>query len=140
MQRLSRRAVRSFTTGTLVLLILSAISSAQIDTASIVGTIKDPSGAVVAKARITVKNVATNETQTATAAEDGLYSFPYLRIGTYSVTVEAAGFKDLDRHAKMQESLIYVGIDIGPTGVAHGSDTMLSRIRSRNLALARDLR
>src|ERR1700756_2915535 len=93
MQRLSRRAVRSFTTGTLVLLAVSAISSAQIDTASIVGTIKDPSGAVVAKARITVKNVATNETQTATAAEDGLYSFPYVRIGTYSVTVEAAGFK-----------------------------------------------
>src|ERR1700758_1285576 len=93
MQRLSRRAVRSFTTGTLILLAVSAISNAQIDTASIVGTIKDPSGAVVAKARITVKNAATNETQTATAGDDGLYSFPYLRVGTYSVSVAVEGFK-----------------------------------------------
>ena len=93
MLRLSLRAIRNFTIGTLVLLAVSAISSAQIDTASIVGTVKDPSGAVVAKAKVTVKNVATNETQTATAGDDGLYSFPYLRIGTYAVTVEAAGFK-----------------------------------------------
>src|SRR5579862_9730115 len=93
MQRLSRKAVRSFTFGTLVLLAVSAIATAQIDTASLVGTVKDPSGAVVAKAKVTVKNVATNETQVATAGDDGLYSFPYLRVGTYSVSVEAAGFK-----------------------------------------------
>ena len=93
MQQLSGGGVRSFTIGTLVLLAVSAISSAQIDTASIVGTIKDPTGAVVAKAKVTVKNAATNETQTAFAGGDGLYSFPYLRVGTYSVSVEAAGFK-----------------------------------------------
>ena len=98
MQRRACRAVRSFTIGTLALLALSAISSAQIDTASIVGTIRDPSGAVVAKAKISVKQAATNETQTATSAGDGLYSFPYLRVGTYSVTVEVAGFKTAVRN------------------------------------------
>jgi hypothetical protein len=77
---------------------LSTISSAQIDTASIVGMIKDPSGAVVAKAKISVRNTATNEVKSAISGDEGLYSFPFLRVGSYSVTVEAAGFKTAVRN------------------------------------------
>src|ERR1700751_5056786 len=92
-QGLSRRAVRSFTTGILVLLAVSAISKAQIDTASIVGTIKDLSRAVVATARIPVKNDAPNESQTAPAGDNALYSFPYPRVGTCSVSVAVEAFE-----------------------------------------------
>jgi hypothetical protein len=72
---------------------MAAVSIAQVDTASIVGTIKDPTAAVIGGAKVTVTNAATGETQGATSGPDGTYVFPYLRVGTYTVTVEAAGFK-----------------------------------------------
>jgi Carboxypeptidase regulatory-like domain len=98
MPTLSRNSIRSLAIGVVALLALGGVSSAQIDTASIVGTVRDPSGAVVAKAKVNVQNMATNEVQTAVSGDEGLYSFPYLRVGTYSVTVEAAGFKTTVRN------------------------------------------
>jgi hypothetical protein len=80
-------------TGALFVLVLATFANAQIDTASIVGAVKDPSAALVSGAKVTVTNVATAETQSVTTGTDGAYVFPYLRVGTYTVTVEAAGFK-----------------------------------------------
>jgi len=79
--------------GALLVLFLTALVSAQIDTASIVGTIKDPTAAVVGGAKVSVTNIATGETQSATTGSDGAFVFPYLRVGTYTVAVEATGFK-----------------------------------------------
>ena len=76
----------------------TAVAVAQIDTASIVGTVKDPSGAVVPGARVTVVNSNTGESLTATTSGSGDYVFPYLRVGTYSVTVDAANFKQAVRN------------------------------------------
>lgn len=76
-----------------LILSLASVLHGQVDTASIVGIIKDPSGAVIQNARVTVTNVATGETQTVTTGNNGSYLFPYLRVGNYSVTAEAAGFK-----------------------------------------------
>jgi len=87
------RQVLAFATGSLLVLSLAAVSYAQIDTASIIGTVKDPTGAVVGNAKVTVTNVATNETQSVTTGPDGSYVFPYLRVGTYTVGVELTGFK-----------------------------------------------
>lgn len=98
MPTLSRNSLCSLAIGVVALLALGGVSSAQIDTASIVGTVRDPSGAVVAKVKVNVQNMATNEVQTAVSGDEGLYSFPYLRVGTYSVTVEAAGFKTTVRN------------------------------------------
>jgi hypothetical protein len=62
-------------------------------TGSIVGTVRDPSNASVARARIIIKNVSTNtETPTATDA-DGVFRAVGLVPGDYSVTVEAPGFR-----------------------------------------------
>ena len=58
--------VREFLMGALLVLFLTALASAQIDSASIVGTIKDPTAAVVEGAKVTVTNMATAETQSAT--------------------------------------------------------------------------
>ena len=88
-----RRSICGLALGVFAVIALGAASNAQIDTAGIVGTVKDPSGAVVANAKIRVQNAATNEVKTVITGDDGLYSFPYLRVGTYSVTVEATGFK-----------------------------------------------
>jgi len=62
-------------------------------TADIVGSITDNSGAVVANAKVTVKNLGTNLTRTQQTDASGQYSFTLLPVGDYSVTVEVQGFK-----------------------------------------------
>lgn len=61
--------------------------------ASIRGTVVDPSGAVVAGAKLTATNMATGLTYTTTSSDDGLFAFLQLPIGDYSVRVEKSGFK-----------------------------------------------
>src|SRR5947207_13726916 len=60
---------------------------------TILGTITDSSSAVVAKAKVTVTNTATNINQVTESNDDGNYTVPYLRPGTYRISVEAAGFQ-----------------------------------------------
>jgi hypothetical protein len=62
-------------------------------TASISGTIKDPSGASVAGATVAATNVGTGITQTATTNDQGFYSFQTLPLGKYTVEVQKPGFK-----------------------------------------------
>lgn len=66
---------------------------AQYDSGSVLGTINDPTGAVVANVRVTLENVQTGVKQTTTTDSDGSYSFLSQRIGQYRVSVEATGFK-----------------------------------------------
>jgi carboxypeptidase family protein/TonB-dependent receptor-like protein len=67
--------------------------AAQSERAKIVGTVRDPQGAVVPAAKITVTNTATAiQTRTTTNAE-GYYQVLELPIGSYKVKVEASGFK-----------------------------------------------
>lgn len=66
---------------------------AQVDTATIVGTIQDSSGAVVPGASVTATEVNTNIKTSTRADASGNYAITSLKIGTYSVAVEAQGFK-----------------------------------------------
>src|SRR5262245_59662815 len=70
-----------------------AMASAQRITASIRGTVTDPSHAVVAGAKVTVKNEETGLTRTTTTNSDGNYQFAELPVGTYRVDVDAGGFR-----------------------------------------------
>ncbi len=65
---------------------------AQIDTGSIVGTVRDPSGAAVPKATITVTNTATGVSVTSQTNSSGEYQLTALIPGSYSVKVSAPGF------------------------------------------------
>ncbi len=60
---------------------------------TILGSVTDPSGAVIAGATVKVRNVATGLERTTTTSADGSYSVPELPIGTYSVTVTQTGFQ-----------------------------------------------
>ena len=82
-------------TSLLVLLALcfAAISFAQLDTASIVGTVTDASGAVVPGATVTIQNVGTSAAVKLTTDSSGAFAAPSLAVGTYKVTATAAGFK-----------------------------------------------
>jgi len=61
--------------------------------ASIQGVVTDPQGAAVSGATVTLKNLATNQTLTATTDDSGIYNFNALAASKYSLTVEKAGFK-----------------------------------------------
>ncbi len=70
-----------------------AITAFAQTTGSLSGTVHDPSGAAVAGAKVTVSDLTQNRQVDATTGSDGNFSFTTLLPGTYSVTIEAQGFK-----------------------------------------------
>src|SRR5665213_4484200 len=76
----------------LFLLLLFVSANAQFDSGSVLGYVKDTSGAAVPNAKVTMTNVATNTSQAATTDNDGRYEFNSVPIGNYRVETEAAGF------------------------------------------------
>lgn len=76
---------------------LAALGSSQTITASLEGNITDPTGAVIADARVRILNTATNVA--ASLRTDGASRFlaPSLPPGPYAVTIEAVGFKKAER-------------------------------------------
>src|SRR5271157_951795 len=97
-----------------LLLVLVAIATslvtgvslrAQVDTGSILGTVKDQSGAVMPGAKVTLTNEGTSLAFSTTTGPDGTYVFNPIRIGTYSVSAEASGF------AKAVQSGLSLNID-----------------------------
>src|ERR1017187_793856 len=81
----------------LVFVLLAAVTlSAQTFRGTILGTVTDPSGAVVAGAKVTVKNVGTGLERTTETSADGSYALSELPIGTYTVTVVLTGFQTFE--------------------------------------------
>src|ERR1700732_439291 len=65
---------------------------AQLNTVTILGSVKDPSGGSIPGAIVTVTNTDTGLTRTAITGQDGSYRFPELPPGHYQVKAEATGF------------------------------------------------
>ena len=83
----------------LALLALTAASAlfAQRDLATLVGTVTDPSGGVIANATVVVTETDTNEVYTLTTNSAGEYIRPALKPATYEITVTAPGFKKAEQ-------------------------------------------
>src|SRR5437762_1536893 len=79
--------------GILLVLVLGIWFRAFGQEDTMVGTVTDPSGSVIAKAKITARNAETGLVRTITTNEAGQYVLPDLHIGHYDVKVEATGFK-----------------------------------------------
>lgn len=77
----------------ILLCALASLAIGQEITGNIVGTVTDASGAAVPNATVTIKNVNTNVVKTFKTDGEGRYVATLLPIGTYSVTVESAGFQ-----------------------------------------------
>jgi len=80
-----------------VLLALSPAAFAQLSTATMFGTVTDPTGAVIPKATVTITQTDTGFVRKVVTGDDGAYRADFLPIGPYRVTLEASGFKKLDR-------------------------------------------
>lgn len=74
-----------------VLLSASALL-AQVSTSQIEGRVTDQTGAVVPGAKVAVTNEGTGISYSTTTTSAGAYSFPSLLVGSYTISVEAAGF------------------------------------------------
>ena len=72
--------------------VMAATAAAQFETATVLGTVRDKSGAVTPGATVTLLNLDTGVTQTKVTDGKGGYEFFTLRLGTYRVTATLSGF------------------------------------------------
>ena len=116
----SNNLLRDFVQGcsTFVLLLFVAVAVfAQQGTSTVRGTVVDQNNNVVPGASVTLTNVGTGATRTATTTDAGVYVFDLIAIGDYKIEVEATGFKKkavTDIHALIAKSVtVDVGLDVG---------------------------
>jgi Carboxypeptidase regulatory-like domain len=76
----------------LAFLIAASAALGQVNAVDLAGTITDPQNAVVAGAKVTIRNLATNATRTVQSGNDGRYTFVGMAPGRYELSVEKAGF------------------------------------------------
>ena len=77
----------------LLALLCAGLAYSQTVNATLLGTVTDSTGGVIPNAKVTITEVTTNSARTGQTNDSGFYSFPNLPPGSYSVAVEAAGFK-----------------------------------------------
>lgn len=90
--------------------------SQTIVTGGISGTVKDPSGALVAGAKLSLKSVATGETTATTSSATGDFQLSLLKPGDYTLVVIRDGFKTLTRTVTVllgQNSTVNVALELG---------------------------
>jgi hypothetical protein len=83
--------------GLLTFFLLGTSAFAQLDTGTIVGTLRDPSGAALPSATVTFVSQGTNAEWKIQSDDNGEYVSPPLRVGLYAVRAEAQGFKSQTR-------------------------------------------
>jgi len=113
--------MRNFTRislGAAALLCLSgATAFAQVDTGTILGTVKDGTGAVVAGAKVTLVHEGQSFTLSRVTRDDGTYIFTPIRTGTYRIEVESPGFRKAVRHGVelsiQQQAVVDVSLETG---------------------------
>ncbi len=74
-------------------LLMPGLCLAQITGGSFTGVVTDATGAAVVEARVDARNLGTNSVTTTSTTEQGLYEFPLLPAGRYTITVEKGGFR-----------------------------------------------
>lgn len=82
-----------FLAGLTCLLIAAAFAVCQTSSSQISGTVRDNTGAVVPGAQVTLSNDETGALYRQSTTQSGLYSFPSIPVGSYTVSVALQGFK-----------------------------------------------
>jgi hypothetical protein len=115
-------------------------------TGSLSGRVTDPSGAIVAGASVVLQSLATGIEQFAQTNHTGLYRFPVVMPGTYSITASLKGFRDLEVLVRVlvgnttsQDIKLQVGASadtvrvIGTTPLLRPEDSSTSTVIDRSL-------
>src|SRR5437762_971750 len=100
-----------------IFLLIAAVALAQHATSRITGTVSDASGALVPGAMVTARHEATGVTYTQLTTEAGLYGFPSLPVGPYTITVALPGFKTANKTGNILEVntplVINISLEVG---------------------------
>ena len=117
-------ATRSVVPALFLLLVLGgATLMAQVDAGSVVGTVRDPSGALVANSRVTLTSLDTGQVIEKATNSQGEYTFSPVKIGNYTVTVQAAGFERFERKGITVSAQERVLVDV-PVTPGQASETI----------------
>ncbi len=97
----------------LSILLLASITSvwSQTTSTTILGTVQDSSGSVIAGAKITLLNIRTGVKAETTSTSSGDYTFPLINIGDYTVSAEISGFKSASRNGVLVQINEKVRVD-----------------------------
>ena len=107
------RLVCRFVGLTICLVALVTVSAfGQTRSATLRGTVKDPAGAILRGATVTLTNERTKEERKITTTDEGTYVFAALTPGDYTVKVEAPGFKTSELHHVAVETSTTRALDI----------------------------
>ena len=109
--------IKAALVGAFLVLTITSLVSAQLPTATILGTVKDATGAVVPGASLTARSTETGQTRTAVSTGDGSYRFPALPVGNYEIRVEHPGFQTAIRGGLAltisQEAIVNFSLEVG---------------------------
>ena len=121
------------------LALVSAPFMAAQDTATMTGTVTDPSGSAVPSAQVTLLNTGTQFTRTVETNSSGQYIAASIPTGTYTVTASARGFQKLERSGVQLTAASTENVDLTLTV---GSETQSISVvaRTRPSCKARALR
>jgi len=101
----------------IIFVVAVSASLAQLPTATILGAVRDASGAVIPGVSLTARNLETGQTRTAATALDGSYRFSALPVGSYEVRAEQAGFRSAARMgltlSVSQEAVVNFALEVG---------------------------
>ena len=120
-------------------LLVALSCAAQTSTSTVTGTIYDNSGAVVAGAIVTVTNDATGVAQKQLANSAGLFAFPSIAVGTYTVSVEMQGFKTARRTKVVLEvntpTALPITLELGDTREVVKVEAAIEQLNTSNATL-----
>ncbi|HKG98824.1 MAG TPA: carboxypeptidase-like regulatory domain-containing protein, partial [Pyrinomonadaceae bacterium] len=105
-----------------IVLILCTSAFAQGRIGTVQGIVKDPNGAVVPNAKVTITQSVTGYNQTAQTDDDGAFKLVNIPFNTYTVRAEAAGFQTVEQSIDL-ESGIPLNVDLAVT-VAGTAETV----------------
>ena len=108
-------------------------------TGALTGTVKDPSGAVIPNATVTLTSVNTGQARTTMTEADGVYHFNLLQPGNYRVRIEASGFKPVDvpsvTVAVTETAVLDRNLDVGAQSQAVTVEGAVENIQTASSAL-----
>ena len=100
-----------------ILVFAAAVSIAQLPTATILGVVRDSTGAVIPAASVTARNLETGQSRTTVSDGSGSYRFSALPVGNYEVRVEHSGFRSAIRTGLTltvsQEAVVNFTLEVG---------------------------
>lgn len=138
----SEQPRRAWLIGSAVLITLwgAGLLPAQTTTAIISGTVTDASGAVVAGAKVDVRNVGTGITRSTTSNGQGRYRVPELLIGDYEVQASQAGFQTVLRKGITvtvgSEAVIDLSLPVGQAQQTVTVEAQASQVDTSSAAVA----